>query len=53
MADTMLGTAGDISCGYDFGTFGSRFDLFDESLVRIDTKADRVTQFGRSTMAIS
>ena len=23
--------------GYDFGTFGSRFDLFDESLIRIET----------------
>lgn len=24
--------------GYDFGTFGSRFDLFDESLIRIENR---------------
>ena len=24
--------------GYDFGTFGSRFDLFDESLIRIEKR---------------
>ena len=24
--------------GYDFGTFGSRFDLFDESLIRIESR---------------
>ncbi len=29
--------------GYDFGTFGSRFDLFDESLIRIENRLAALT----------